>query len=286
MQVFQKFHIPGSVRVGLVGIGCAVTLAACETTTTSDRYARYYDACDQNAGVCYAQCDDYEGEERSLCQSDCSEEVDQCFADVSRRAEAEQTYYSLSSSYVFYGRYGYWRPSYGYRYGPHGRRYTYAPWRDPYYSGYRRGYGYGYNHGYYGRDRDRHRDRDRDRDRSRDRDNPDRDRVTPRGRGYSNDPDSAPSPGRAYSRPKDLPRIPRGDEPSTSSTGKAVKPSSRPKTPKPLQPSRPKDTVKPKPTPSKPKSTAPKPKPTPKPVQRKPRTPAFKRPNKPNEQER
>ena len=126
----------------------ALALMACETyPTLPDRYAEAYDSCDQQAGICYTQCQSYSIEQgRLVCQDDCSTAADQCFADVSRWAERESAY-RAQSSFTFYGMYGYWQPYHGYYYGPHGRRYTYAPWRQPGYSGY--GYG-GYGSGYSG----------------------------------------------------------------------------------------------------------------------------------------
>lgn len=264
-------------------VGALLLLAAaCETTGVDDgdRYARAYDACDSRAGVCYARCDDYSlSEGRRECQSDCSFAADQCFGDVSRRTELDSTYSTTRDT--FYGRYGAWYPTGGYRFGPHGRRFSYAPWRDPY---FRSGYGYGYSDRSRNRNRDQYVDRDKDDDGRDDRTGgyvpydyvEGADRVTPRGRGFTS---TAPrSTGKPDTR---LPKVPRGPakpkaRPAPAPKGDA-KPNSPPKgTSRPAVPNRP----TPKPSSSRPKPVK---KSAPKPAASKPAAskPAAKPPAKP-----
>ena len=150
MKVLTKLAIAAA---GLLG------LSACETIP--DQVSRAYDACDRQVGACYDSCQVAGNpRDREVCQDRCSRDADRCFARVSEDAE-RRSLYRASQDWAFYGRYGFWSPYRGYRYGPHGRRYTYDPYGyDPYGWGYgwRGGdrYGYGYDRGYgrggYGRD--------------------------------------------------------------------------------------------------------------------------------------
>ena len=147
------------LRRGLAG-SLLIALTGC-VTALPDRYARAYDACDRQAGACYESCRVAEGRALARCQDACSRDVDQCFARVDRAIERDA--YALSSSYAFYGRHGYYARGYGWRYGRHGRAYSYDPYGyyDPYYGG-RRGARHG---GRYGSGWDDRRDAERDRDR-------------------------------------------------------------------------------------------------------------------------
>ena len=226
------------VRVGL-GAAAMVALSAC--ATFPDRYARAYDACDRQAGACYDSCRIADGQRLARCQSQCSQNVDQCFARVSRQMERDQ--YRPAPSYAFYGRHGYWSRGYGWRYGRHGRAYSYDPYGyyDPYYRGRSRGPRYG--GGYDGRDRDRDSDRDRD-----ERDRPDNDGYV-----YGDDGSVRDSDGRVL-RPAGRPgRVnptrgaqTNGTQPGTRSSDPTVRPS-RPVTPPSTQPSRPAKPAKPRP---------------------------------------
>ena len=134
----------------------AFLLAGC---VTSDPYAQAYDSCDREAGACYADCRALDDERRrAACQDRCTTGVNRCFADVRDRAERFSSY-RVSPDYVFYGRYGAWHPYDGYRYGRHGRRYSYGGYAYDRWGydrwGYDR-YGYDrYGYDYFGRRRPR-----------------------------------------------------------------------------------------------------------------------------------
>ncbi|WP_031550978.1 hypothetical protein [Parvularcula oceani] len=125
------------------GLGLLVLLGLGACTTMPDRYAMAYDACDRQVGACYESCRaESDAEDRQVCQRVCSRQVEQCFARVSREAQAAAAWRSADTT--FYGRYGFWSPYAGWRPGWHGRRYSY----DPYGYGYGRRYGYGYGYGH------------------------------------------------------------------------------------------------------------------------------------------
>ncbi|MBB4659504.1 hypothetical protein [Parvularcula dongshanensis] len=137
-------------RWRLLLLGGLLTLGASACTSVPDRYARAYDACDREVGACYDLCR-YEDEagERRFCQEQCSRRADQCFGSVSRQSEIDSAWRSASASNVaFYGRFGWWSPSYGWRRGWHGRPYSYDPWGDRW---RHRGWAYGYGDGNWNR---------------------------------------------------------------------------------------------------------------------------------------
>ena len=222
-----------------VALGAAALFALSACATFPDRYARAYDACDRQAGACYDSCRIADGQRIARCQDQCSRDVDQCFARVSRQMERDR--YSLAPSYAFYGRHGYWSRGYGWRYGRHGRAYSYDPYGyyDPYYRG--RGPRYG---GYDGRGRDRDRDRDRG-------DGRDRDGEEDNGYVYGDDGSVRDRDGRLL-RPSGRPgRVnptrgaqTNGTQPGTRSSDPTVRPS-RPANPPTTQPSRPAKPAKP-----------------------------------------
>ena len=134
-------------------LGGAWLLAAC--VSAGDTYTRAYDGCDREAGACYADCRVLEDEaRRAACQQRCSASVNRCFAQAREEATRYAGYRS-APDVAFYGRYGAWDPYIGYRFGPHGRRYSYRGYAYDRYGydrwGYdrygfdRRGYDY---HGY------------------------------------------------------------------------------------------------------------------------------------------
>lgn len=108
--------------------GGVLALSAC-VSTPQDRYARAYDSCDREVGACYADCRVLEGEDRrEACQQRCTNSVNRCFAQVRQEAEL----YSrarVRQDFVFYGRNGLWSPFDGYRFGRHGRRYSFNGYR-------------------------------------------------------------------------------------------------------------------------------------------------------------
>ena len=229
----------------VVAAAGAFALSGC-ATTLPDRYARAYDACDRQAGACYESCEVTGGQRLARCQDDCSRTVDQCFARVSRAMERDS--YGLSNSYAFYGRHGYWSRGYGWRYGRHGRAYSYDPYGyyDPYYRERRpRGARYGGRYGSGWDDRDDRRDRDGDGDRDRDRDN--------EGYVYGDDGSVRDRDGRVL-RPAGRPGRAdptRGDrtngtQPGTRSSDPTVRPA-RPTRPPATQPARPRPPRAPKP---------------------------------------
>ncbi|GGD03780.1 hypothetical protein [Aquisalinus flavus] len=165
-MVFPNSHFSTPLRIAIGAIIAVVGLSACETSSLyENRYARYYDACDQRAGICYANCSDFpEGESKTECQSACTSQVDQCFADISARIQADNDQRYAYTPTPYYGAYGYYRPGYGYSYGPYNAPYGYYANRSrtyPYFYSYS-DYGYYdpryndyYNRRYYGYDRGR-----------------------------------------------------------------------------------------------------------------------------------
>lgn len=157
----SQFSTPLGLAIG--GLLALVGLSACETSSQyENRYARYYDACDQRAGICYANCSDFpEGESKTQCQNACTAQVDQCFGDISARIQADNDQRYAYSPTPYYGAYGYYRPGYGYSYGPYNAPYGYYARRSrtyPYFYSYS---DYGYYDG--GRYDDYYRRRDYDR---------------------------------------------------------------------------------------------------------------------------
>ena len=140
--------------------GGALALSACVTT---DPYAAAYDGCDRQAGACYADCRVLGDEDRrAACQQRCTTSVNRCFAQVTAEAERRASFRAardpfFSGGAVFYGRYGLYDPYLGYRYGRHGRRYSYGGYAYDRFGydrwGYDR-YGYDrYGYDYHGRRR-------------------------------------------------------------------------------------------------------------------------------------
>lgn len=197
-SIFTVGRLLVLVLAGLVG------LSACETSSVyENRYARYYDACDQRAGFCYANCSTYADEGlRRECQQSCTAQVDQCFIGVGERIEADNAIRYTPIPY--YGSYGYYRPGYGYSYGRYsygGRDYGYD---RPGYGYVHPGYGYDPYRGYGYRGYDRRRDYDYDRRRGdgrRDYDRPDYDR--------DDDRDGGSERGRVTKPGTDNPNNPR-----------------------------------------------------------------------------
>lgn len=248
-MVFSRIRFSTSLKIAMGGIIALVGLSACETSSYyENRYARYYDACDQRAGICYANCSDFpEGTSKTECQSSCTAQVDQCFADISARIQSDNDQRYAYSPVPYYGAYGYYRPGYGYYYGP----YT-APYG--YYANRRRTYPYYYSYNDYGyNDRGRYDDyyRRRDYDRRRGDDGRDYDRGDNGRPDYDNRNDSGDrfydgkvvKPGVAArqsdidtrqrsepSRPSRTFDAPTAPEPRTSSPPqKVTKPGTRPK---------------------------------------------------------
>ncbi|NHK27683.1 hypothetical protein FF098_007200 [Parvularcula flava] len=160
---FSQSRFLTPLRIAIGGVIALVGLSACETSSLyENRYARYYDACDQRAGICYANCSDFpEGTSKTECQNACTAQVDQCFGDISARIQSDNDQRYAYSPMPYYGAYGYYRPGYGYYYGPYDAPYGY-------YSQRRRTYPYFYSYsdyGYYDRGRydDYYRRRDYDR---------------------------------------------------------------------------------------------------------------------------
>ena len=102
--------------------GGVLALSACATT---DRYAAAYDSCDREAGACYADCRVLDDEDRkAACQQRCTASVNRCFGQV-REASLRERSFGVAPGAVFYGRYGAYDPFLGYRFGRHGRPYTF-----------------------------------------------------------------------------------------------------------------------------------------------------------------
>ena len=219
-----------------------LALSAC-VVAMPDRYASAYDACDRQAGACYESCRVLDGQRLAYCQDDCSRDVDQCFARVSRAMERDS--YRPPVSYAFYGRHGYWSHGYGWRYGRHGRAYSYDPYGyyDPYYRSRRPRYGYRNDP-----NPDWRGDRDRDRDPDRDDDDRGREDYVYGDDGSVRDRDGrvlrpAGRPGRADPTRGDRTN---GVRPGTRSSDPTVRPA-RPTRPSASEPTRPERPARPKP---------------------------------------
>jgi len=246
MGLFTKF------RLVFVMSGVLLFLSGCETVPSRQQA---YAACDNNVGICYRNCEAYEGtDDYGTCQASCEREASACFE------QANNTFntYNNAASSSFYltpwiGSYCAWYPDRGFvsRYGAFnrghlgyansgyfpGRRYRSGNRYDPYYDDYF--------------ERRKRRDQGQRRRRNRDRfdsgrgadDNGDRaDRRRPRGdrnRRGRNTGERATNPrpnGPASSAPTRTPRAgggragarPPANRPPSSRSPKSKPPTSKP----------------------------------------------------------
>jgi len=145
MGLFTKF------RLVFVMSGVLLFLSGCETVPSRQQA---YAACDNNVGICYRNCEAYEGtDDYGTCQASCEREASACFE------QANNTFntYNNAASSSFYltpwiGSYCAWYPDRGFvsRYGAFnrghlgyansgyfpGRRYRSGNRYDPYYDDY------------------------------------------------------------------------------------------------------------------------------------------------------
>lgn len=119
-------------------------LAGC---VTAYPYQTAFETCDGQAGSCYQYCEQFSDQpaEYDACHADCEATANQCFANAydGYHYAGPRYGYGGYDSWPWNGRYGYWRPDYGYyfNFGYYGGHH----YGSPYYGGYP--YGGGYNHG-------------------------------------------------------------------------------------------------------------------------------------------
>lgn len=114
----------GKLKIGILGNAfLLMLLAGCATYNTgAGRYQQAFAVCDNDVGICYRDCEAYEGtEDYGSCQASCEREASACF---DRATENHQAYLaSISvSQYSFapyYGQYCSWTYQSGFvsRYG-------------------------------------------------------------------------------------------------------------------------------------------------------------------------